>query len=267
MEEMDGEEKALRYRKTAAAPVAERAPATAAPEKSEHREFPAWLREQAPAQAPRTAPLSPSSAFDEDIGHMAPAGASPADRQRALDRGRIVHRLMQSLPDIPSARHKDAAAIYLAKAATDFSPAEQTEIAQQVFTILNDLRFDEVFRAGSRAEVPIVGRIARANADPLLVAGQVDRLTVTADAVLLADYKTDRVVPHALDEIKPYVTQLALYRALLSRIYPDKNVRAALLFINGPALLEVPAAAMDAALEAELGKVLTKPCHAAVKVP
>jgi ATP-dependent helicase/nuclease subunit A len=267
MEEMDGEEKVLRYRKTATAPVAERAPATAAPEKSEHQEFPSWLREQAPAQAPRAAPLSPSSAFDEDIGHMAPAGASPADRQRALDRGRIVHRLMQSLPDIPPARRKDAAATYLAKAATDFSPAEQTEMARQVFTILNDLRFDEVFRAGSRAEVPIVGRIARGGADPLLVAGQVDRLTVTDDDVLIADYKTDRVVPRTLDEVQPYVTQLALYRAVLARIYTGKNVRAALLFTNGPVLIEVLAAAMDAALEAELGKVLTKPCHAAVKVP
>jgi ATP-dependent helicase/nuclease subunit A len=267
VEEMDGEEKVLRYRKTAAEPVAEGAPAAAAAEKSEQREFPSWLREQAPAQAPRAAPLTPSSAFDEDIGHMAAAGASPVDRQRALDRGRIVHRLMQSLPDIPPARRKDAAETFLAKAAADFSGAEQTEMARQVFTILNDLRFDEVFRAGSRAEVPIVGRIARADADPLLVAGQVDRLIVTGDAVLIADYKTDRVVPHALDEVKPYVTQLALYRAVLSRIYPGKNVRATLLFTAGPVLIEVPAAAMEAALDAELRKVLTKPCHAEVKVP
>jgi ATP-dependent helicase/nuclease subunit A len=267
VEEMDGEEKVLRYRKTAAEPVAEGAPAAAAAEKSEQREFPSWLREQAPAQAPRAAPLTPSSAFDEDIGHMAAAGALPVDRQRALDRGRIVHRLMQSLPDIPPARRKDAAETFLARAAADFSGAEQTEMARQVFTILNDLRFDEVFRAGSRAEVPIVGRIARADADPLLVAGQVDRLIVTGDAVLIADYKTDRVVPHALDEVKPYVTQLALYRAVLSRIYPGKNVRAALLFTAGPVLIEVPAAAMEAALDAELRKVLTKPCHAEVKVP
>jgi ATP-dependent helicase/nuclease subunit A len=95
----------------------------------------------------------------------------------------------------------------------------------------------------------------------------VDRLTVTDDDVLIADYKTDRVVPRTLDEVQPYVTQLALYRAVLARIYTGKNVRAALLFTNGPVLIEVPAAAMDAALEAELRKVLTKPRHAAVKVP
>ena len=268
VEETDGEEKVLRYRKTAADPAAKHAPLIAAvAEKSERRELPSWLREVVTAETPHAVPLSPSSAFDEDISYMAPTGTSPADRQRALDRGRIVHRLMQSLPDIPPERREDAAASYLAKAATDFSAAEQAEMARQVFAILGEKKFAEVFAPGSRAEVPIVGRIARADADPLLVAGQVDRLTVTDDAVLIADYKTDRVVPRTRDEMKPYVTQLALYRAVLARIYPGKTVRAALLFTGWPALIELPAAALDGALDAELGKVLTKPCHAAVKAP
>jgi len=66
--------------------------------------------------------------------------------------------------------------------------------------------------------------------------------------VLIADYKTDRIVPHRLDEVAPYVTQLALYRAVLARVFPKKTVRAALLFTDGPKLMEVPAADMDAAL-------------------
>ncbi len=97
--------------------------------------------------------------------------------------------------------------------------------------------------------MPIVGRIARTGAGPIPVAGQVDRLSVTDEAVLIADYKTDRTAPHRLDEVPPpYVAQLALYRAVLARIYPDKTVRAALVFTAGPRSLEVPAAAMDAAL-------------------
>ena len=47
------------------------------------------------------------------------------------------------------------------------------------------------------------------------------------------------------------------------RAYPDKTARAALLFTEGPRLIEVPAAALAAAL----GKVLTDRCHAPVKVP
>ena len=200
-------------------------------------------------------PLSPSSAFDEDISLIAPSAGSAADRQKALERGRLVHRLMQALPDIPAERRQDAAERYLANAATDFTADEQAKMARQVLAILDDKNFAEIFAPGSRAEVPIVGRIARAGRDPIPVAGQVDRLAVTGDMVLIADYKTDRIVPDRLDEVPPYVTQLALYRAVLAQVFPGKTVRAALLFTDGPKLMEVPAAIMDKALDAALTKL------------
>ncbi len=46
---------------------------------------------------------------------------------------------------------------------------------------------------------------------------------MTAQSVLIVDYKTDQAVPPRLDDVpKPYVTQLALYRAVLASIYPEK---------------------------------------------
>ena len=74
-------------------------------------------------------------------------------------------------------------------------------MARQVFAVLDEPRFADVFAPGSRPEVPIVGRIARPGGEPVEIAGQVDRLIVTGDAVLIADYKTDRVVPRELDEV------------------------------------------------------------------
>jgi ATP-dependent helicase/nuclease subunit A len=247
VEEDDSGEEVLRFRRTPAGAVAATAPATA-PEKIVRREFPTWLRQPAPTEAPRAGPLSPSSAFDEEILQIAPSAGSAADRQKALERGRLVHRLMQALPDIPADRRQDAAERYLANAATDFNPAERAAMAQQVLAILDDKNFAEIFAPGSRAEVPIVGRIARAGRDPIPVSGQVDRLAVTGDSVLIADYKTYRIVPDRLDETHPYVTQLALYRAVLARVFPGKTVRAALLFTDGPKLMELPATAMDAVL-------------------
>jgi len=245
-EDVSGE-KVLRFCKAATDSIAATASAEA-PKKIAQRKFPAWLREPAPAEAPLPVPLSPSSAFDEDISLIAPSAGSAADRQKALERGRLVHRLMQALPDIPTERRQDAAERYLTNAATDFVPAERAEMARQVLGILDDQNFAEIFAPGSRAEVPIVGRIARKGKDPISVAGQVDRLAVTGDTVLIVDYKTDRIVPDRLDEMHAYVAQLALYRAVLARIFPGKTVRAALLFTDGPKLMEVPAAAMDAAL-------------------
>ncbi|MGA7791087.1 MAG: PD-(D/E)XK nuclease family protein, partial [Xanthobacteraceae bacterium] len=102
--------------------------------------------------------------------------------------------------------------------------------------------------------------------DPVEIAGQVDRLIVTEDAVLIADYKTDRIVPQDLDKVPAYVTQLGLYRAVLVRLYPEKRIRAALIFTGGPILIEIPAAAMDTALDAELAKVPAKGRPTAVTV-
>jgi ATP-dependent helicase/nuclease subunit A len=263
VEEEDNGEKVLRYRKSAAEPSVARATTVAASGKAPQRELPPWLREHAPAEIPRPAPLSPSSAFDEEIGRTAKTASSAADRKKALEKGRLVHRLMQSLPDIPPERRKDAAERYLAKAAVNCGPEMQQEIARKVIDILDDKNFAEIFAPGSRPEVPIVGRIPRAGSDPVLVSGQVDRLAIAGDAVLIADYKTDRRVPSGLEEVEAYVAQLGLYRAVLSCLYPGKTVRAALVFTEEPRLIEVPANAMDKVL----GKVLTNGGgHSPVKV-
>ena len=259
----EDEEKILLYRGPSANNVKERAAmvptATTGPV-----ELPAWLRQAAPPETANMVWLSPSSAFDEKLGReFAHAAGSAADRRRALARGSIVHRLMQSLPDIPPPDRKDAIARYLKKAAGDFLPAEQADIARQVLTILNDLIFAEVFAPGSRAEVPIVGRLTDAAGIAIGVSGQVDRLAVTRESVLIADYKTDRAAPAGLTGApKAYIGQLALYRAVLKRIYPEKTIRAALVFTEGPNVIEVPGAAMEAAL-AEI----VMQSHAQVKLP
>ena len=262
VEEQDDGETVWRYRKSASAeatPASSEKPGS----KPERPVLPHWLRELAPAQPPLPVPLSPSSAFDEEIARSAPAGASALDRQKALERGRLVHRLMQSLPDIPAERRRAAAEHYLGNAATHFDTAERAALVRRTLAILSDPAFAEIFAAGSRAEVPIVGRIAApGGAPPIHVSGQIDRLAVSSDTVLIADYKTDRAVPGGLGEVKPYVTQLALYRAVLARLYPGKSVRAALLFTEGPLLMEVPAVAMDEAFTALLAK-----SHGPVKVP
>jgi ATP-dependent helicase/nuclease subunit A len=250
IEEEDGGEKVWRYRMPPTGDIVALTPALVPALKTDRREPPSWLRQPAPPESPRPSLISPSSAFAEEIGRgFTHAAGSVAERRKALARGRIVHRLMQSLPDIPPAGRKEAIERYLKNAAADFLPEEQAAIARQVLTILNDLIFAEVFAPGSRAEVPIVGRIARVGTAAIAVSGQVDRLAVTRDAVLIGDYKTDRAVPAGFAEVpKAYVGQLALYRAILGRIYPAKTIRAAIVFTEGPNVIELPGAAMDAAL-------------------
>jgi ATP-dependent helicase/nuclease subunit A len=161
-----------------------------------------------------------------------------------------VHRLLQGLPDIPPERRAAAARRHLAGAA-DFTEAEGAAIVAEAMALLDDPVFAPLFAAGTRAEIPIVGRIARADKPDLMVSGQVDRLAVTREAVLIADYKTDRPAPRRLEDVPPaYVAQLALYRALLRQLYADREVRAALVWTDVPELVELPGARLDAALAA-----------------
>jgi ATP-dependent helicase/nuclease subunit A len=192
--------------------------------------------------------VAPSGAFDGVSLQPGRGGAAGAAQRQALARGRIVHRLLQGLPDIPAERRETAARRHLAGAA-DFTEAERAALIAEAMRLLDDPVFAPLFAPGTRAEIPIVGRIVRAGKPVLMVSGQVDRLAVTPGAVLIADYKTDRPAPRRINDVpRSYVTQLALYRAVLRQLYGDRDVRAALVWTDVPDLVELPGGLLDAML-------------------
>ena len=214
-------------------------------------ELPSWLRTSMPAETPNQAPLRPSDSGGES--RRVRSGEAIADRARAIQRGTLVHRLLQSLPDLATERRRDAALNFLARNAAGWSEADRTSLAESVLGLVSDQRFAAVFAEGSRAEVAIVGRVALAGRPTALVSGQIDRLVVTTDEVLIVDFKTNQAPPRLAVEAPPaYVRQLALYRTMLRRLYPQRGVRAALLWTETPELMEISASALDAEL-ASLG--------------
>jgi ATP-dependent helicase/nuclease subunit A len=207
--------------------------------------LPDWL-----VTAPATRPsadnlLRPSDAGG--AGRGVKSGESVLERSRAMQRGKLVHRLLQSLPDITPPRRSDAARNYLARNAIGWSEAERDLLADGVLALIDDPRFAAVFATGSRAEVSIVGRLELPGRP--LVSGQIDRLVVTDDQVLIVDFKTNHTPPTDPALAPPaYVRQLALYRAVLGKLYPQANVRAALLWTETSDFMEISAPALDAAL-------------------
>ncbi len=186
--------------------------------------------------------VTPSGLLEDDVRPAATGGNA-----QGLLRGSLVHRLMQSLPDIAGEHRRQAADDFVARADRDkkLPAGERAELAGQVIALLDDPRFKDLFGPGSRAEVPIVGRLRTAT-ETLRVTGQVDRLVVTPDFVLIGDFKTNRPAPRRLEEVPPaYIRQLALYRAVLVNLYPDKPIRAALIWTEVPDLMEIFAEVLD----------------------
>jgi ATP-dependent helicase/nuclease subunit A len=211
-------------------------------------ERPSWLQTPAPPEAPADRPLRPSDPAD-DSDHRVRTGESIQIRARALQRGTLVHRLLQSLPDLAAERRRDAALKYLARNAGGWTDGDREALAEGVLGLIEDSRFAPVFAVGSRAEVSIAGRLERPRRPAALVSGQIDRLVVTASEVLIVDYKTNHAPPsHPEEAPRVYLRQLALYRAVLGKLYPQLAVRAALLWTEAPELMEISAPALDAEL-------------------
>ncbi|MEK9755014.1 MAG: double-strand break repair helicase AddA, partial [Rhodospirillaceae bacterium] len=193
-----------------------------------------WALAPAPAEPAPTRPLSPSRPESEP-----PARSPLADNDTGrFRRGRLVHALLQTLPEIAADRRRDAASRYLKLPAHELSEAEAEAISAETLAVIEHPSFAALFGPGSRAEVPLVGTLAAGDGAPVVVSGQIDRLLVRDDEILVVDFKTNRPPPEVESGVaEAYLRQMATYRALLAQIYPDRPVRAALVWTDGPRLM------------------------------
>jgi len=199
--------------------------------------LPRWVTEPPPAEPDPPRPLSPSRPSGAEPAALSPLTTRGPDR---FKRGLLVHRLLQSLPELPAVERENAARRFLALSTHGLAVDEQDEIRREILAVLNHPEFAELFGPGSRAEVPLVGVIPASAGASHAVSAQIDRLVVTEDRVLIVDYKTLRPPPATEREVAPlYLRQLAIYRAALARVYPEREIRCALLWTEGPRLMPI----------------------------
>ena len=190
-------------------------------------------------------PLRPSQ-LDEEPSVTSPlrAGQRVQEDRKRFQRGRLLHHLLERLPDLPVAQQANAAADYLRHPMHDLSAEEVTQYTQEVMDVLQHKEFSNLFGPGSQAEVPLVGLMGTRP-----ISGQVDRLVVTATEVLVVDYKTNRPPPQAVEKTpRAYVRQMAAYRYLLQEMYPEHTIYCALLWTEEARLMVLPSTLMDDAI-------------------
>ncbi|WP_159079854.1 double-strand break repair helicase AddA [Methyloceanibacter sp. wino2] len=214
--------------------------------------LPAWARKPAPQE--RTgAKLSPSRLAQNATGEgpfgteQPPLGPSALAEDMRFVRGRLIHALLQHLPQVPEDERRSAAERFVSARGDMLSAEARTEIVSEALEIVGDARFAPLFAGDSLAEVPVVARIGEGDSS-FDLEGQIDRLAILDDGLLILDYKTNRPPPTKEEDVAPaYIGQLAAYRLALRTMFPGKPVRAALLWTDGPRLMEISSTLLERA--------------------
>jgi len=166
-------------------------------------------------------------------------------------RGRLIHKLLEYAPGVNRKTYGDFCQQFLARSAPALSQSDRNRIADDVVRVLATEEFSNLFDVHGLSEVPIIGQVQLIGHNrPVKVSGRIDRLIVRDNQILVIDFKTDRIVADSPEAISgDYLRQMAVYRHLLSRIFPDRQITCHLLWTTGPKLMELPQALLSAALQ------------------
>lgn len=230
------------------------------------QEPPDWAFRKAPNEPVRAIPVSPcllvpldvEDAEDIDLGDQEAISPRALVHENRYLRGILTHALLEHLPRLDPTLWDEAAQRLVEIKARDVSKVTRDSIVRETLAILRDPQFGVLFGEHSQSEVSITAKIPERETGgaPVLISGQIDRLAVLEDRILIVDYKTNRPPPMDPKDVAPsYLAQLVAYRRALSDITlgesQSKPILCALLWTDGPRLMEIPSQLLDH-VEAEL---------------
>ncbi len=204
----------------------------------EVRSPPDWALKQAPSEPDSAPPLSPSKFKEDEPGVRSPFN----DNNRShFKRGTIVHRLLESLPNLHPKQRTRATFEYLARTIHCLDKHQQISIAKEVLSVMQNPEFQTLFSPESFAEVPVNGVV-----NGHVVSGKIDRLSISNKKITIIDYKTNRSPPSKAESVSPlYLRQMAFYRSLLREVYPEQKVVCILAWTDTISLMTLPDELLD----------------------
>ena len=164
----------------------------------------------------------------------------PQPRKRSgagVERGILIHRILQHLPELAEDQRQAHIEAAVRRAGADPALAAAAHRpARPSGAGGHPLGATAIRRPPSSSRAP-TARLERR---------RLDRLVITPEGILVADYKTDREVPESPKPAIPdYLMQLAIYRDALRLAEPGKPLRFCLLWTEGPKLMEIPDTLLD----------------------
>lgn len=181
---------------------------------------PQWLKMP---PLPEASPLflSPSKLEREEIEfHPTTQG------EFGTRRGTLIHKLLEFLPTLLPNLRERAAKHFLDK--EDIPQDLAQEMIETALKVLNT--YPDFYTPSSLGEVPFEGKLGEA-----WISGQIDRLVIMEEQILIIDYKTHKEAPSKLEDILPSILkQMALYREIVASIYPEHAISCGILWTSLP---------------------------------
>ncbi|MFN7113806.1 MAG: double-strand break repair helicase AddA [Alphaproteobacteria bacterium] len=210
--------------------------------------IPVWARSAPKASQQPVEKFRPSEYKKTVDDYSAASPLEGAGEMYHRQLGTVVHNLFEFLPAVAPEAREAAAKKFLAKPAWGLSEKDQEQSLKQVLSILNDPDFGAIFGPNSRAEVTVNGMFEK-DGKKQMMSGQIDRLVVDDKTVLIVDFKNSRKVPKSAAQVQyQYVAQMASYRLALQQIYPDKQIKCALLYTRESKLIPLSGQKLAAAV-------------------
>ncbi|MCQ8184708.1 double-strand break repair helicase AddA [Parvularcula maris] len=194
---------------------------------------PPWLERRAEKEAAPTV-VYPSLLGDREEDVRGRIARTPASGDPRL-RGILIHRLLEVLPSHDTEDWVEVAAEILRREGRGLDDEEQKEVLAATLTVLKRTELTQLFGPGAQGEVSIQGEIGGQT-----ISGEIDRLLVTDQKVILAEFKTTRWVPESSADIpRAHRQQTELYAQLLRRLFPSRAVQPLLVYTAGPTVFEL----------------------------
>ena len=194
-------------------------------------------------EAPVTAAATPALGWPDWIGRELEEASAAADAPQArmrnpahVERGILIHRILQHLPDLAEDQRHAHIEATVRRAGGD------PTVAAELVALIAHPVLAEILSGEGHSEASLIvegpgGKPERR---------RLDRLVITPGGILVADYKTDREVPESPESCNPaYLMQLAAYRDALRLAEPGKPMRFCLVWTEGPKLMDIPDTLLD----------------------
>ncbi|MBI1386166.1 MAG: double-strand break repair helicase AddA [Rhizobiales bacterium] len=217
--------------------------------------LPDWVGRAAPAEPRRVIPVAPSRIVPLDAEEAAAGmeaapdvGQGGVGLDKSLRRGVLMHALLEALPRIEEAGRREAASAYLAAQAGAFSKGECDRMVREVLALIDGAETARLFGPRSRAEVAIVAEHAAHDGagGTLRLNGQIDRLVVEDEEIVIVDFKTNRMPPLSPDDVPAaYLRQMAAYRLAIEPLFPDRPVTCVIVWTATAGAMMLPAGLID----------------------